>query len=333
MASATQPSQPAPAPAERQHVRTVNGDTPEPVDTRDALAEETSIPAARPAAEVLAADPIPAQVSVLEGMPGREITREELRTLRTPREVLAHDAYIVQLRDAGAWTLPNHDDGAEMDCGQVAHVLRRTLDSAPGRARTSLDTDGTVYTSNGRRAARFIPVERFARYTPGQCPGCHTWYTENGDGPCTGGRSSAPREAGAEHIRTEAAREAYAHGVRLEAQQLATNQVIEERARDLLASVLQEEAAEGKAGFVFRTNHRAVRVRAVTSEGDDWPLLTEALQLHFEHYGWFTETTRGQGLRLAPPGDATELAALVTEGQRRSVNAAHEQALAENVQR
>ncbi|MEV8544531.1 hypothetical protein [Streptomyces sp. NPDC051572] len=138
------------------------------------------------------------------------------------------------------------------------------------------------------------------------------------------------RAAEADRIRTAAAREAYAWGVRREAQQLGTNQVIEERARKSLAAVMHEEAGEGKAGFVFRTGPRGVWLRGVTSEGDDWPLLTEALRLHLEHYGWTTETSRSFGVSIVPPGDA---GALVMEGQRRSVATAHAQAFAENAQR
>jgi hypothetical protein len=138
------------------------------------------------------------------------------------------------------------------------------------------------------------------------------------------------RAAEADRIRTTAAREAYAWGVRLEAQQLGTNQVIEERARKSLAAVMHEEAGEGKAGFAFRTDPRGAWLRGVTSEGYDWPLLTEALRLHLEHYGWLTEDSRSFGVRNVPPGDA---GALVMEGQRRSVANAHGQALAENAQR
>ncbi|MGX1268000.1 hypothetical protein [Streptomyces phaeoluteigriseus] len=137
------------------------------------------------------------------------------------------------------------------------------------------------------------------------------------------------RSAEVDRIRPKTARESYAFGVRLEAQQLGTNQVIEEKARESLAAVLHEEAGEGKAGFVFRTNHRGVWLRGATSEGNDWPLLTEALQLHLEHYGWFAETSRSFGVSITPPGDAR---ALVMEGQRRSVDTAHGQAIAENAQ-
>ncbi|MFI8206663.1 hypothetical protein [Streptomyces sp. NPDC085937] len=151
-------------------------------------------PVPRPAAEVLAADPIPAGLSVLDGMPGRQITRQELRT---PADVLTHTAYVVQLRDAGIWTLPNHDDGCTMTRGQVAHALRSTLDNAPGRARTTLDDDGTVYLSNGRQAARYTPAARIADYSADLCPGCGTPYATNGDGPCSGGRSTKEQQAAA----------------------------------------------------------------------------------------------------------------------------------------
>ncbi|MER6616357.1 hypothetical protein [Streptomyces xantholiticus] len=149
------------------------------------------IPAARPAAEILAADPIPAGTSVLEGMPGREIAREELRT---PRDVLAHTDYVVQLRDSGAWILPNHDDRADITRGGVAMVQRGMIDNAHGRARTTLDTDGTVYASNGRQAARYIPAALVADYSADFCPGCDTPYATNGDGPCTGGSSTVKEQ-------------------------------------------------------------------------------------------------------------------------------------------
>ncbi|QFG13316.1 hypothetical protein SEA_GILGAMESH_124 [Streptomyces phage Gilgamesh] len=228
------PQQNAGSPADtRQHVRIVNGGAPALIPTRDALAEmnhammdgkkdvremseargharivykdrergtvtlrpatpdDLAPVAARPAADVLAADPIPADASVLDGMPGREITRQELRT---PADVLTHTEYVVQLRDAGIWTLPNHDDGSTMTRGQVAHALRRTLDSAPDRARTTRDDDGTVYLSTGRQAARYIPAARIADHSADLCPGCGTPYATNGDGPCTGGRSTVKEQ-------------------------------------------------------------------------------------------------------------------------------------------
>ncbi|MET8608925.1 hypothetical protein ABZV92_35875 [Streptomyces rubiginosohelvolus] len=152
-----------------------------PAPAEDTAPAAPATPVARPAAEVLAADPIPAEASVLKGMPGREITREELRTLR---DVLVHTDYVVQLRDSGAWILPNHDDHADITRGSVAVVLRRMLDNAPGHARTTLDTDGTVYVSNGRQAARYIPAALIADHSTELCPGCHTPYAANGDGPC-----------------------------------------------------------------------------------------------------------------------------------------------------
>ncbi|MGY1502982.1 hypothetical protein ACW4TU_41510 [Streptomyces sp. QTS52] len=142
--------------------------------------------------------------------------------------------------------------------------------------------------------------------------------------------TTASVQANSDRIRAQASREAYAWGVRHEAQQLGTNQVIEERARESLAAVMHEEAGAGKAGFVFRINPRGAWLRGVTSEGDDWPLLTEALRLHLEHYGWLTETSRSFGVSIIPPGDA---GALVMEGQRRSVATAHGQALSEHAQR
>lgn len=144
-------------------------------------------PGPRPAHEVLGADPIPVGVSVVEGMPGRPLTREELST---GGAVLVHDTYVVQLRDSGTWILPNHDDGADLTNGRVAVVLRRVIDDAPSRTRAALDTDGTVYLSNGRQAARYIPTALISGYRTGQCPGCHTSYTHTGDGPCSDGRST-----------------------------------------------------------------------------------------------------------------------------------------------
>ncbi|MFE2184154.1 hypothetical protein [Streptomyces sp. NPDC059455] len=363
------PAEETPAPAdERKHVRTVDGGTPEIIPTRDALAEINTAmmegkhdvremsaarssarivykdpargtvklrPATaeglsprrpRPAAEVLAADPIPAGASVLEGMPGRKITREELRT---PGDVLIHTDYVVQLRNSGAWILPNHDDHADITRGSVAIVLRRMLDDAPGRARTTLDTDGTVYVSNGRQAVRYIPAARIADRSADFCPGCGTPYATNGDGPCAQVHAAEQRAADADRIRAQAALETRAYNVRLEAQQLATNQVIEERARESLAAVLHQAAGEGKAGFVFHTNHLAVRLRGVNSYGEEWPLLTEALQLHLEHYGWFVEPAQCHGVRITPGGDVAEI---VREGQRRSVDTAHAQAVAELAQ-
>ncbi|NML55093.1 hypothetical protein HHL19_35810 [Streptomyces sp. R302] len=159
--------------------------------TRESLHRLYGTLPSRPAAEVLAADPIPASASVLDGMPGRELTREELRRSYV---ALPYTSYLVQLRDAGRWILPNHDDGAHMMRGHVALALRRTLDDAPGTARATVDTDGTVYVSNGRQAARYIPAPLITAYDSDHCPGCSTPYATNGDGPCTGGRSLSAEE-------------------------------------------------------------------------------------------------------------------------------------------
>ena len=154
--------------------------------------EDTVDSQTRPAAEVLAADPIPARSSVLEAMPGRKSSHKE--EPRTFHDVLTHDAYVVQFRDSDAWILPNHDDPAEMTRGRVAHTLGRILGGAPGSARFSVDADDTVYLSNGRQAARYIPVTLLGGYTPGLCPGCLTPYASNGDGPCDKGRSAAAHD-------------------------------------------------------------------------------------------------------------------------------------------
>ncbi|MGW4087025.1 hypothetical protein ACWEGS_28735 [Streptomyces sp. NPDC004822] len=140
-------------------------------------------PAARPAAEVLAADPIPAGLSVLEGMPGEEIVSAG-QMLRSARETMLHEDYVVQIRNHGEWILPNHDDQAAITRGRIAGAIRWVCDSAPGRARATVDTDGTVYLSNGYQAARYIPAALIAGYSVDVCPGCDTPYAVNGDGPC-----------------------------------------------------------------------------------------------------------------------------------------------------
>ncbi|MGW2109922.1 hypothetical protein [Streptomyces sp. NPDC001948] len=160
-----------------------------------------TVAAERPALEVLAADPIPAGASVLKGMPGREITHEELRTAG---DVLPHTDYVVQLRNSGAWILPNHDDQADMTRGHVATALRLAFHRSQGPARATLDSDGTIYVSNGYQAARYIPAARIADYSADFCPGCHTPYATNGDGPCTGGRSVPAREARTENVQEPA---------------------------------------------------------------------------------------------------------------------------------
>ncbi|MFF1678766.1 hypothetical protein ACFVYG_22335 [Streptomyces sp. NPDC058256] len=156
---------------------------------------------AEPRHRVLAADPIPADTCALEGMPGQPITRDQMRT---PAQVLPFDVYVVQIRSEGVWTLPNHDDGSVMRRGHVAFAVRKTMDYWPQRpGRASLTTDGTLYVSNGRQAARYIPAERFSDWQPtsGTCPGCCTSYADNGDGPCPGGRSTPKHDFAAEAAR------------------------------------------------------------------------------------------------------------------------------------
>ena len=154
------------------------------VELRRARQGDTlTAPAPRQAAEVLTADPIPAGLSVLEGMPGQVIAQGG-RFLANARNTLVHEDYVMQLRSRGVWILPNHDDKADITRGQVVRAIGRTLDSAPTRARASLDTDGTVYLSNGYQAARYIPAALIAGYSAEVCPGCDTPYAVNGDGPC-----------------------------------------------------------------------------------------------------------------------------------------------------
>ncbi|MCG8971833.1 hypothetical protein [Streptomyces sp. CL12-4] len=153
-----------------------------PEETAGQPAEDRA-PVARPAAEVLAADPIPADVSVLEGMPGQVIASDG-KFLSGAREGMAHDDYVAQLRNGGAWILPNHDDQADITRSGIVHAVSRILASAPTRARASIDTDGTVYLSNGYQAARYIPAALIAGYSAEVCPGCNTAYATNGDGPC-----------------------------------------------------------------------------------------------------------------------------------------------------
>lgn len=137
-------------------------------------------PQPRPAAEVLATDPIPAGTSVLVGMPGVRIGRDGVRL----SEALTDGEYVIQLRSDGVWILPNHDDGAHMTRGQVVGAAERVRRGAPDHARGSVDTDGTLYVSNGRQAARYIPAALIEGYRSDTCPGCGTPYATNGDGPC-----------------------------------------------------------------------------------------------------------------------------------------------------
>ncbi|MER7069285.1 hypothetical protein ACFW6R_29720 [Streptomyces albidoflavus] len=147
-----------------------------PATAEDIAAAADAAQGRRPAAEVLAADPVPAGRSVYEAMPGHPASRADL----------TGGAFVVQERDAGAWHLPNHDNPAHLTRAHVATALRGISKRTAGRARVSMDADGTVYVSDGRQAARYLPAELIAEYIPGQCPGCRTWYADNGDGPCPG---------------------------------------------------------------------------------------------------------------------------------------------------
>ncbi|MEU8672683.1 hypothetical protein AB0C71_37970 [Streptomyces anulatus] len=76
---------------------------------------------------------------------------------------------------------------------------------------------------------------------------------------------------------------------------------IEEHARTLLVGEGLKEAAEGQAGFRFRTDYRAVCVRGILPEGTDWPLFTEEIRLRLERCGWSTESADGFGVKVSPP--------------------------------
>ncbi|WP_328491228.1 hypothetical protein [Streptomyces zaomyceticus] len=163
--------------------------------TRDSIARlyatqtPADAPEPRPAAVVLAADPIPVGGSVLTDMPGEPVGIAGVPT----REAVAHDEYVAQERAGDHWQLPNHDNRAHLFgpgvIGAIAYVR-----SSSEHARVTVDTDGTVYLSNGRQAARYIPVSLIADSSADLCPGCGTPYASNGDGPCTGGRSLSAEE-------------------------------------------------------------------------------------------------------------------------------------------
>lgn len=132
----------------------------------------------------LFSDPIPAGLLAYDGMPDAALlTAEQLR--RPFDDVLTADTYVVQVRSDGRWNIPNHDDPATLDRGGVATCLRYLRDRAIGRpARFALDSDGTVYASDGRRAARYIPAALIPDHDNDNCPGCGTPYATNGDAPC-----------------------------------------------------------------------------------------------------------------------------------------------------
>ncbi|MFB6629941.1 hypothetical protein ACFCWY_08605 [Streptomyces sp. NPDC056362] len=149
----------------------------------------TGTPEPRPAAVILAADPIPVGGSVLANMPGDPVGIAGIPT----QNAVAHDAYVAQERAGDHWQLPNHDDRAHLTrsdvTGAIAYVRK-----ASAHSLVSVDTDGTVYVSTGLQAARYIPASLIAGVSPDRCPGCGTPSASNGDGPCTGGRSLSAEE-------------------------------------------------------------------------------------------------------------------------------------------
>ncbi|MFD8654963.1 hypothetical protein [Streptomyces mirabilis] len=140
-----------------------------------AAVEEDAEQQPRPAAEVLAADPIPAGTSVLEGMPEGKVTSASIDGM-----------YVVQKRHGDHWALPNHDDPRVISHEYVITGLSYVRQRG---GKVGQDLNGTIYASNGRQAERYIPAALFSDLVEGQCPGCKTLDASNGDGPCTGGRS------------------------------------------------------------------------------------------------------------------------------------------------
>ncbi|MFB6984544.1 hypothetical protein [Streptomyces sp. NPDC056304] len=127
-------------------------------------------------------DPIPEDAPVYDAMPGAIITGEQVRRIA---DLLEADQYVIQLRTAGTWRLPNHDEPATLSRRQVAAALRRVRDrSTVGTIRFSRDSDGTVYVSDSAQAARYLPTTLLPDHRDGRCPGCHTPYGDTGDGPC-----------------------------------------------------------------------------------------------------------------------------------------------------
>ncbi|WP_331732892.1 hypothetical protein OG613_48855 (plasmid) [Streptomyces sp. NBC_00015] len=139
-------------------------------------------PPANPTGHVLNRDPIPEGASVYEAMPGAVITDAQIRH---SSDLLEVDQYVLQLRSAGAWRLPHHDQPAILTNRQVSAILRRArARSAPGAIRLSREADGTVYMSDTAQAARYLPTRLIPNHRDGRCPGCHTPYATAGDGPC-----------------------------------------------------------------------------------------------------------------------------------------------------
>lgn len=127
-------------------------------------------------------DPIPEGAPVHDAMPGAIITGEQVRRIA---DLLDAEEYVVQLRAAGTWRLPHHDEPGTLTRRQVAATLRRARDrSRPGAIRFSRDTDGTVYVSDTAQAARYLPTTLIPDHRDGHCPGCHAPYATIGEGPC-----------------------------------------------------------------------------------------------------------------------------------------------------
>ncbi|THA72504.1 hypothetical protein E6R60_26605 [Streptomyces sp. A0642] len=214
-------------------------------------------PAPRPATEVLAADPIPADTSVLNGMPGKPVGRDGMPA----RNAVTHTDYVTQLRSGGTWVLPNHDDQADITGAQVISAMASVRQYAPDHTRASIDTDGTIYLSNGRLAARYIPAALIEGYSTTVCPGCDTSYAVNGDGPCTGGRSTPAPDYAQAAAELLGEMDTTTYAVRF----VNTDSVLrdlptasKEEAADMLASVLR---MDGKARWTSATE-------LVTSFGD-----------------------------------------------------------------
>lgn len=123
-----------------------------------------------------------------------------------------------------------------------------------------------------------------------------------------------------------------------DARRLAVNLVVEERARAVLkaAGFLEGDAgaAEGRAGFVLRTDAVAVRLYATGPGSDAWMSPTGSLWRRLDRRNWrvyLSSDSSGPYLVVrAPSGD---LAAVLAEGKRREVEDAHGEALAENAKR
>lgn len=137
---------------------------------------------ANPTGRALDRDPIPEGAPVFEAMPGAIVTGDQVRRIT---DLLDADQYVLQLRSTGTWHLPSHDAPATLTRRQVAATLRRARDrSTPGTIRFSRDADGTVYVSDTRQAARYLPTTLIPDHRDGHCPGCHTPYDTAGGGTC-----------------------------------------------------------------------------------------------------------------------------------------------------